>query len=263
MKRLYSFLSASLCAFLFGLSAPVFSFELTGGSTAFTSDYVFRGISQTDEQIAVQSGLDFDLGGGAYLGLWASNVDFADGADQLVTVTEASVSTPASVSVSTGPSLELDIVLGISFPLGESGITADAGVIFYEYPGGNADEDYAEAYFSAGADNWTVGLNYSNDYFGGNDAYFYVYGDYTAALTEKINLNLHVGWNSFDDEESFDSFFGSADNSEDTYTDWSVSVSQEFQGLEFDLRYQDTDIDSDICEAWCEGRVVFTVSKSF
>ncbi len=248
--------TAPLYAALFLFSAQAFSFELSGGSTAFTSEYVFRGVSQTDEKMAVQGGLDFDLGGGAYLGVWASNVDFAAGANQEV---EASTT---STSVYSGPSLELDVILGISFPLGED-MTADAGVIFYEYPGSEDDEDYAEAYFSISRDDWTVGINYSNDYFGGNDTYFYLYGDYTLALTEKASLSLHIGYNSFDDEQSFDSFFGSADDSEDTYLDYSITVSQEFFGMDVSLMFVDTDIDADICEDWCEGRAVLTISKGF
>jgi hypothetical protein len=41
---------------------------------AFTNDYVFRGFTQTQEDIAVQGGLDWDSGMGIYLGAWASNV---------------------------------------------------------------------------------------------------------------------------------------------------------------------------------------------
>ena len=43
-----------------------------------TSDYVFRGVSQTQEDPAIQGGIDATYGIG-YAGVWASNVDF--GAD--------------------------------------------------------------------------------------------------------------------------------------------------------------------------------------
>ena len=46
-------------------------------NVAFTTDYVFRGISQTDEKFAVQGGFDWTSEPtGIYLGTWASNVDF-------------------------------------------------------------------------------------------------------------------------------------------------------------------------------------------
>ena len=52
------------------------------GNVAMTSDYVFRGISQTDNQMAIQGGLDYAHESGIYVGTWASNVspDFFNGA---------------------------------------------------------------------------------------------------------------------------------------------------------------------------------------
>ena len=53
---------------------PNFSWNL-----GVTSDYVFRGITQTDFDPALQGGLDYAFGdSGWYVGAWASNVDFAD-----------------------------------------------------------------------------------------------------------------------------------------------------------------------------------------
>ena len=43
------------------------------------SDYVFRGITQTDSHPAIQGGFDYAHASGLYAGLWASNVDFNDG----------------------------------------------------------------------------------------------------------------------------------------------------------------------------------------
>ena len=46
-------------------------------NVTFTTDYVFRGISQTDEKFAVQGGFDWSSEPtGIYAGAWASNVDF-------------------------------------------------------------------------------------------------------------------------------------------------------------------------------------------
>jgi uncharacterized protein (TIGR02001 family) len=51
------------------------------GNVGMTSDYVFRGISQTDNQMAIQGGLDYEHPSGLYVGTWASNVssDFFNG----------------------------------------------------------------------------------------------------------------------------------------------------------------------------------------
>ena len=47
------------------------------GNVALTTDYRFRGISQTDRNPAVQGGFDWSHDSGFYLGTWGSNVDFA------------------------------------------------------------------------------------------------------------------------------------------------------------------------------------------
>ncbi len=46
-----------------------------GGTAALTTDYIFRGVSNTDENPAVQA--SFDAGYGIfYAGIWGSNTDF-------------------------------------------------------------------------------------------------------------------------------------------------------------------------------------------
>jgi uncharacterized protein (TIGR02001 family) len=73
-----------------------------------TSDYVFRGVSQTQEDPAIQGGVDATYGIG-YAGVWASNVDF--GADD--------------------PTAEIDLYAGIRPTFGDA--TVDLGVLYYGY----------------------------------------------------------------------------------------------------------------------------------
>jgi uncharacterized protein (TIGR02001 family) len=88
------------------------------GNVAVTSDYTFRGISQSHEGPAIQGSFDYS-NGAIYAGVWGSNVDFgaADG------------------------SLELDLYGGLKGKLNDA-ITGDVGVIGYFYP--NASDDLAE-----------------------------------------------------------------------------------------------------------------------
>ncbi len=83
---------------------------------AVTSDYVWRGISQTDESAALQGGIDYKKGL-FYTGAWASNVDFAYGDDKAST--------------------ELDLYLGLTPTLGN--YSFDFGAIAYTYPGSGGD----------------------------------------------------------------------------------------------------------------------------
>lgn len=90
------------------------------GSLALTSDYRFRGLTQTGGDPALQAGLETDFPGGAYVGAWTSNVSWL-----------AASSTPAHP---VSNSLELDLYAGRRGALG-NGITWDAGVYAYAYPG--------------------------------------------------------------------------------------------------------------------------------
>ena len=47
------------------------------GNVGLTSDYIFRGQSQTQGDSAISGGFDLDAGKGFYLGAWASEVSYA------------------------------------------------------------------------------------------------------------------------------------------------------------------------------------------
>lgn len=103
-----------------GESAWEFSGELT-----ITTDYVWRGVSQTDENPAVQPGFEAAHSSGFYAGVWASNVDY---------------DTPGD-----GIDLEVDIYAGWSFDLSDA-VNLDLSVTRYIYPGANSgwNIDYNE-----------------------------------------------------------------------------------------------------------------------
>lgn len=78
------------------------------------SDYVYRGVSNSDEKPALQGGADAGFGI-YYAGIWASTVD------------EAFVATKS----------EIDIYAGVTPTIGAA--TFDFGVIYYIYPNQNFD----------------------------------------------------------------------------------------------------------------------------
>ncbi|WP_347304489.1 TorF family putative porin [Croceibacterium sp. TMG7-5b_MA50] len=102
------------------------------GSVALVSDYRFRGVSQTDENMAVQGGITVAHASGAYVGTWASNL--------------------AGWGTFGGANMELDLFAGYAVPLGDSGVTLDAGLTWYMYPGGADDTDFAEPYVKLSTD---------------------------------------------------------------------------------------------------------------
>ncbi len=192
-------------------------------NVALTSDYVFRGFSQSSEDPAVQGGFDYSNKSGFYAGVWASNV---------------------SSSMYNGSGLEADLYVGFSNELA-SGLGYDVGLIRYSYPGSSPSTDYEEVY---------AGLNYkffSVKYYAGIDLGDEALGDYLDIgldfeLPQGLGLGLHVGnWNS--------------KAAGGDYTDYKVGLSKEIKGFGFELAYTDTDVDSD---PLANGRVVLTISKA-
>ena len=56
-------------------SSSTYAAEISG-NVALASDYVYRGISQTDEEATIQGGVDVAADSGLYAGVWASNIAF-------------------------------------------------------------------------------------------------------------------------------------------------------------------------------------------
>lgn len=212
------------------------------GNVAFTSDYLFRGISQTDEGPAVQGGFTLSGESGFYLSGWGSNIKFGQG------------------------SMELDILAGWTGALNESW-NIDVGVMQYRYPKGDnaVDEfNFYEGYAKFFYDSWTLGVAYSPDYFGtGVDDYYYLSADYKYSLVENVALDLHFGYNAFEDSAEFETFLAAGPVSSDTYIDWSIGFSTEVLGAGVSLKYADTDIDGSAACNLCDGRAVLTLSKTF
>jgi len=238
-----SILSAALIG---GLALPAQADELTlGASATFTTDYVFRGISQTSENPAVQASLDASYGI-FYLGAWGSNVDFGGG--------------PFGQDIA---NIEIDYYAGITPEW--QGISFDIGGIYYTYPGAydpGGDFDYFELKTGASytfGESFTVGVtNYWTPEFSGEigdaDA-LELAGDY--AFSGKLfnffspSVSALVGWQWFD--------------AGGDYTYWNAGLTLGFmENWSADIRYWDTDISGCTSGVFsCDGRVVGTVSASF
>jgi uncharacterized protein (TIGR02001 family) len=228
------------------------------GNVTLATDYRFRGISQGDRSPAIQGGFDLETESGFYVGTWASNVGFTEG------------------------SIELDVYAGFSKDLSDD-TAFDVGVLYYGYPHqypygssstGLGDANYVEVYGSFSFYGATVVLNYSPDYFGESDQFFYLYGDYSLPIGDNFSLDFHLGLNQFKDEEAAGLDFGigtcvtaglATSCSDDNYLDWSLGVSTSAVGLDFSLAYVATNLDDGDCfggSKACEDTGVFSISKS-
>lgn len=212
------------------------------GNVSLTSDYLFRGISQTNEGMALQGGLTLSTDSGFYLSTWGSNISFGQG------------------------SMELDLLAGWTGKLSEEWST-DLGVMQYRYPNGDNDTDqfnFYEAYGKFIYKDLTLGLAYSNDYFGTDvDTYYYYSADYNYPLLDNLTLQLHASYNQFENNTQYSTFLAAGPVSGDGYLDWSIGASTTLLGATIALKYADTDIDSSAQCNLCDGRLVATLTKSF
>lgn len=187
-------------------SAPQWAFNVAG-----TSDYVFRGVSQTEEDPAISGGVDVTVGS-FYAGGWASNVSFPGDDD-----TKA----------------EIDVYGGFRSEV--AGWNLDLGLVGYLYAGqpDGADYDYAE--FKAAASRAvgpaTVGaaVYYSPDFFGASeDEATYIEANAAVSPADKWTISGAVGRQFL--SSNFD------------YTTWNVGAAYQLtSNLAVDVRYHDTD----------------------
>jgi len=100
-------------------------------------------------------------------------------------------------------------------------------------------------------------VNYSDDYYAGTGKFFYYAADYSLTLFGSLGVGFHVGYNDFDETGFF------ATNT-DSYTDWSVTLSYSWAGVDLSVAYVDTDLDDDdvFGTDWADSTAVFTISKS-
>jgi uncharacterized protein (TIGR02001 family) len=113
------------------------------GSVGLVSDYRFRGVSQSDENLAVQGGFTIAHESGIYIGTWGSNL--------------------SGWGTFGGANMELDLIAGYKFPV--AGGTLDVGATWYMYPGGFDNTDFIEPYAklsgTAGPVSLTAGIAYA------------------------------------------------------------------------------------------------------
>ena len=204
----------------------------TSASVALSSDYVWRGVSQTDEEAAISGSFDYGHSSGLYAGTWASNIDFDSDA-----------------------SVEIDIYAGFASEFGDSGIGYDIGALRYMYPS-EGDINWNEYYANLSYSYFSAGVNYSDD-FGGSDedGIYYTLGfDYD--LPYDVAFSAGYGYYDFDTKVN-------GRGNPDSYSDYRIGVSKDFFGFGFDVTYYDTNSDGEkLYDDLAEDRIVFTISKS-
>lgn len=205
------------------------------GSVGLVSDYRFRGVSQSDEGVALQGGFTVNHESGFYAGTWGSNL--------------------AGWGTFGGPNLEVDVFAGYATTVGSAGV--DVGVTWYMYPDGFDNTDFFEGYAklkgTAGPVSLTAAVyyapkqealgNFSATPFsrGQKEDNIYLAGDAAFAIPDTpITFNAHIGYSDGNPGLGPN---GTSVAPTGEYWDWSVGAAVNVYGpLTLSVSYVDTDI---------------------
>jgi uncharacterized protein (TIGR02001 family) len=235
-------------------AAPASPHTFTG-NVGLYSQYIFRGLTQTNGDPALQGGFDYSHSSGFYAGVWGSNISWLrDG------VTATGAGAPA---YSSGGNLELDFYGGYkwSFP---NDLTLDLGTLYYWYPGepnnvaannGNALNPKADTWEIYGALSWkwlSAKLSFSVDdkTFGVLDSSGTYYLDLTATYpipNTPVSIIAHYGMQKFTGQDP--RLVGIASNdSACSYDDWKLGLNYTLpKDFTIGVFYTDTTSANSLC----------------
>ena len=232
-------MSSILCLCLFSISAFAEHSNLPlSANIALSSDYMYRGQSQTGNLPSISGGLDYEYGS-LYAGIWASNVDFGNNVTQ-----------------------EVDLYTGYIGSLGK--VSYDAGILYYLYPGqpDGSDFNFVEGSVGLGynlTEKIYLGVTgrYTPDWQGSTGRGINVEGDVTFAIGSGISLSAAAGKQTVDENTAW----GTPD-----WIYYSVGVTKSLGPLDVTASWVDSDLSLSECFAGsniCEGRAMLSVSSSW
>ncbi|EJU10480.1 MULTISPECIES: TorF family putative porin [Sphingomonadaceae] len=213
------------------------------GSVGLVTDYRFRGVSQSDKELAVQGGVSVTHESGLYVGTWGSNL--------------------SGWGTFGGSNTELDIYGGFAAEV-TPGVKVDVGVTWYMYPGGSDITDFAEPYVkvsgSVGPANLLVGAAYAPkqealgrwyldadsyatgipDAPGAKSDNFYLWGDASTGIPNTpLTLKAHLGYSNGNSGLGPN---GTSVAPTGSYLDWMLGADLAVGPVVLGVAYIDTDI---------------------
>jgi uncharacterized protein (TIGR02001 family) len=210
--------------------------DLHGYVTA-TSDYVFRGISKSNEEPSLQGGLDYVHSSGFFAGVFAAGIDY-----------------PETSFVPDPGSIELDAYVGYSAAAGRD-FSWNVGLFDYEFPDSEAkDTNYQELGFDLYyRDVARFGATFSDDARAGGASGWTAELELRRPFAQYFQASATLGRYSFARDDWKD------------YLYWDLGVSATTGPWTFDLRFFDTsDEAQSIAGRRLTGdRVVASVSIGF
>lgn len=181
------------------------------GNVSVTSDYRFRGISQTQKASALQGGLDYSHKSGAYVGNWNSNV--------------------SSASYTDSAGLEHDLYGGFKKEIAK-GLVLDVGTYNYIFNRTNSKFDSNanthELYLGLASGPFSIKASQSiSDYFGlaNSSGTRYLEANMNYPVVKDVTLDAHVGRTMY------------ANHSNLNYTDYRLGGTVQVAGVGVGVHY--------------------------
>jgi uncharacterized protein (TIGR02001 family) len=187
----------------------VFNFNLMANlsnNINLTSDYVWRGLTQTNHDPAVQGGIDYDHSSGLSTGTWTSNIS--------------------------NSGVEVDLYLKYTLSLSESfSVFANSTHYHFTKNGKNSTTEYT---LGVKYRRFSLSSNYTDDYFGTDTASWHhrISSKVKLLPSHKLNLYLAIGYTTFDNENK---------SASTNYTDYKVSLDRTLSDFTVSLFYTNTD----------------------
>jgi len=157
------------------MTSSAHAIEGLSANVAASSNYLWRGVSQTSNAAAVSGGLDYEHGSGFSVGTWASNADWAE-----------------------NMTYELDVYVAYANEL-DNGLAYSIGYVYYAYDSA-AKADFSEVSLALSYDAYTITYNtlVDSDADGdfGDDSY--ISADAAFEVAPGLALAFHLGRYDFD-----------------------------------------------------------------
>ena len=222
MKKSISMFLGATALGLASMAATPASAQIAGlsANAAVTTNYIFRGISQSGANPAVQAGLDYNIGTtGLAIGAWASSIDFGNvnGED-----------TQVEVDLYGSYTLAITDAFGLV-----------AGGITYNYPSSPTGVNYNwyEVYLGASYNFGVAAINarvyYAPDYVNLSTSQVYFTGGVSVPVVEWLALNANIGYSTFDH---------AVPPIIEDYLDWNISAVFTLGNFSLTAGYTDTDL---------------------
>jgi len=211
-------------------------------NVALTTDYVYRGFTQTDDGIAIQGGFDLEHETGFYIGTWGSNVKFLEN---------------NTVKPEDRADIEIDLYGGYRGKLNKQ-FSYDLKAGHYMYPGAGSHLNYDTNEFNVTftynmpqGTEVSVLYDYSPDFFGRDDSHHYKLA-LNHTLASSLSFGGHVGKQFLTDNKAA---------GYDDFIYYGLSLSYPIADFDVSVDYSNTDLDN-ADNFGADDRVFLTLSKT-